>query len=311
MRGGISDEYEVSLQTGGAVLASLADRGYPFRDILITKDGTWHSDGVPTTPARVARTVDVVWNALHGHFGEDGKIQQIFETHRIPYTGSPPFVSAIGLHKDHTRVVLHEAGVRVPAGTTVFRDEHPHAAAQRVLSLFHPPYVIKPVAGGSSIGVAVAESTLDLVAALEKIHHTHGTALVEERLVGDELVVGAVASHDGTWNILQPLKVSVSEHSGFFTHEEKLSEAPPVAPVAQVGEGDSVVSMMRQALCALGARHYATADFILTPEGAHILEVNTQPALASHGAFSRMLATCGASFDDFVDHTIGLALAEK
>ncbi|MHB8651575.1 MAG: D-alanine--D-alanine ligase family protein [Minisyncoccota bacterium] len=310
VRGGTSDEYDVSLKTGGAVLASLAERGYPFRDILITKDGTWHSDGAPTTPGRVAQTVDVVWNALHGHFGEDGKIQQIFETHRIPYTGSSSFVSAMGLHKGHARVLLHEAGMHIPRGTTVFRDERPHAAAQRVLALFHPPYIVKPIAGGSSIGVAIAESTSDLMVALEKIHHTHGTALVEERLAGDEVIVGAVASRDGTWNILRPFKVAVSEHLGFFTYQEKSSTAS-FTLIEDTAEGERVASLMRQALHALGARHYATADFIATPRGVYILEVNTQPGLAAHGAFSRMLAACDTTFDDFVAHTIELALAEK
>ena len=99
VRGGPSSEYEVSLKTGANVLSHL--RGdklnsiYKTIDILIDKNGIWHKNGIPTTIEKIFHSVDVIFNALHGDYGEDGKIQQVFDQWQIPYTGSGAFASAL------------------------------------------------------------------------------------------------------------------------------------------------------------------------------------------------------------------------
>ena len=83
LRGGPSSEHEVSLRSGGAVLKNLPEK-YRGVDIVVTKEGLWHIDGILVSPPRVAQRVDVVVNALHGEYGEDGKVQKILKTHGIP-----------------------------------------------------------------------------------------------------------------------------------------------------------------------------------------------------------------------------------
>src|SRR3989344_2028477 len=98
MRGGLGAEYDVSLRTGQSVLEHLPE-DYRGHDLLITKDGTWHLGGLPIRVSDVAKRVDVVFNSLHGEFGEDGKVQRILEDHCIPYTGSGVVASALGMNK--------------------------------------------------------------------------------------------------------------------------------------------------------------------------------------------------------------------
>src|SRR5258708_6070226 len=87
LRGGVSSEYEVSLSTGAAVLKNLPDKYEPV-DILIDKGGVWHYAGLPYAPEKILPHVDVIFNALHGYYGEDGKVQQFLDAHSMPYTGS-------------------------------------------------------------------------------------------------------------------------------------------------------------------------------------------------------------------------------
>ena len=87
VRGGPGHEYEVSLKTGQSVLKYLAPEKYQVKDILITRDGTWHVNGLETTPDRLTPQVDLIFNALHGEYGEDGEIQALLDDLGIPYTG--------------------------------------------------------------------------------------------------------------------------------------------------------------------------------------------------------------------------------
>ena len=95
IRGGISGEYDVSLKTGGAVLRHLPSHYTPV-DILIDKKGVWHRGGIAHAPEKALSHVDVVFNALHGYYGEDGKLQKFLDHLQVPYTGSGAIPSADG-----------------------------------------------------------------------------------------------------------------------------------------------------------------------------------------------------------------------
>ncbi|MCX6712315.1 MAG: D-alanine--D-alanine ligase, partial [Candidatus Vogelbacteria bacterium] len=99
LRGGIGHEYEVSLKTGASVLKNLPADKYQSVDMLLSRDGTWHVNGLPMSPEKAARSVDVIFNALHGEFGEDGQVQQILDYLAVPYTGSGTVASALGMDK--------------------------------------------------------------------------------------------------------------------------------------------------------------------------------------------------------------------
>ena len=115
LRGGPSLEHEVSLKTGESVLRNLPEK-YSAKDIFISKDGEWHLDGRPVHHERIFRHIDVIFNALHGEYGEDGKVQQLLEAFGVPYTGSGVMASALGMNKILARRAFKGAGLKVPSG---------------------------------------------------------------------------------------------------------------------------------------------------------------------------------------------------
>src|SRR3989344_1331585 len=100
LRGGPSAEYEISLLTGENGLKYLPPVKYQTHDILLSRDGVWHLNGFPSSPEKIFRKVDLIFNALHGEYGEDGKVQQFLETHSIPYTGSGAVALGLALRKN-------------------------------------------------------------------------------------------------------------------------------------------------------------------------------------------------------------------
>src|SRR3989338_8264248 len=114
LRGGPSNEHEVSLKTGAAVLANLAEERFIARDIYIDKSGQWHERGRPIQPERTLRQLDVVLIALHGAYGENGEVQRLLERFSVPYAGSDSFGSYLAMHKVMSKVHAKEAGLLTP-----------------------------------------------------------------------------------------------------------------------------------------------------------------------------------------------------
>jgi len=311
MRGGISDEYDISLKTGGAVLKVLAENGGKPRDILITKDGTWHLDGVPVVPENIARQVDVMWNGLHGEYGEDGKVQQLLETLKVPYTGSRPFASALGMNKQLSKRRFLDAGLLTPQGFVVNRGERGEDTARSIFQKMAPPYIVKPLTGGSSIGVVMARTPGQLAALIAGLLASSESIIVEEYIRGREVVAGAVEVGDGMIHSLRPLSVTLPDGEHVFTQNLKHSPGDLYAPVESRAQHDDIAYAMRTLARELSIRHYFTADFISSPHGLYILEVNTLPGLSSTSAFSRMLHEQDSNLGEFVEHMLLLALEGK
>ncbi|MDE1941489.1 MAG: D-alanine--D-alanine ligase, partial [Patescibacteria group bacterium] len=117
MRGGPSAEYEVSLATGSNVLKALRNRHwerYEPVDVLIDRAGAWHADGVPIEPMEAMRRTDVIFNALHGAYGEDGKVQTMLEAHAMPFTGSGALASAVAMNKILSKEIAKRHGIKSP-----------------------------------------------------------------------------------------------------------------------------------------------------------------------------------------------------
>jgi len=165
LRGGPSNEYEVSLKTGGAVLKNLP-RHYKGIDILIDKEGKWHAGGLPTTLGRISRKVDVVFNALHGYYGEDGKVQKVFEQFGVPYTGSDVMASVIGMNKLFTKKHFKKSGLTIPAHRIIKETDDIEKQIHSVFRELPQPSVIKPVSGGSSVGIYIAHNFNELLDAI-------------------------------------------------------------------------------------------------------------------------------------------------
>lgn len=308
VRGGPSSEYAISLKTGENILRALDEERYLPIDILLTTRGEWYMNGVRTSLGDIAAHVDVVWNALHGTFGEDGKVQQLFETFGIPYTGSGVLASALGMNKELAKERFRESGLRTPSSTLVEKQSDSGEVAFQRFRYGGLPVVVKPLAGGSSIAVSIARTFKELREAIEDAA-VHGDVLIEECIEGVDATVGVIEDANGGHYALHPVEIIPPKDNAFYDYDAKYGgESEMICPGRFTAEiARELQEMAIRAHRAIGARHYSRSDFIVSPRGIYILEINTLPGMSV--LFPRSLKASGAEFGEFLDHIVELAVS--
>lgn len=314
LRGGPSDEYDVSLETGAAVLKYLDEDRYRPRDVLIDKEGVWHTHGTATTPERALSGIDVVFIAMHGEYGEGGEVQELLDAHAIPYTGSGVVSARVAMDKGTTRSHLSPIkGIKMPTHVVIHADEDPdmQSVSQDIFSQFGPPYIVKPLRGGSSLGVTVAHSANELPEKLQKGLDTYGSLIVEQFITGKEGTCGVVENlrNEQTY-ALPPIEIRAKKEGGFWDYESKYDDSTEeICPGNFTDEEKDVLQRAaREVHEQLGLSHYSRSDFIIAPSGIYFLEVNTLPGLTPTSLLPKAVDAVGVSFSGFIDHLLQLAL---
>jgi D-alanine-D-alanine ligase len=288
LMGGWSAEREVSLRSGKACADALERTGYRVSRVDANRD-------IATTLS--ALKPDVALNVLHGRPGEDGTLQGMLEVLGIPYTHSGVLASALAIQKEVAKTVLKTAGVPVPGGRVAPRKE----VAKR--HLLPPPYVIKPVAEGSSVGVfIVREDHTHPPQELTRSDWPFGDRiLVEPYIPGKELTCAVMGEQAlGVIEIVPTVK--------FYDYEAKYAPGgsrhllPAPIPPAVYKE---VQRLALAAHRALGCRGVTRSDFRYDDSldgatGLFCLEVNTQPGMTETSLVPEMAQHAGISFDELV-----------
>jgi D-alanine-D-alanine ligase len=241
---------------------------------------------------------DVAFNSLHGRFGEDGTIQGLLEILRIPYTHSGVLASALAMQKDRAKVVMKAAGVTVPEGLVVNRFE---AVKAHVLA---PPYVIKPVAEGSSVGVIIVrEDRAHPPQELTREDWPHGEqVLVEKYIPGREITCAVMGDRALDVIDIRPAK------GLFYDYDAKYAKGGSIHVLpAELSPNvyQRVQELALTAHQALGCRGVSRADLRYddTPGGTGevvVLEVNTQPGMTETSLVPEIAAYAGYSFGELV-----------
>lgn len=310
LRGGPSSEYDVSLKTGASVLNALDRDKYDPRDLFISRTGEWHLHGVPVDPERALRGVDVAFNAMHGEFGEDGQVQRLLERLGVPYTGSSALASAVAFNKQHTKEAVEKLGVKTAHGMVLEQPDSLEELAHKLFRSFPHPAIIKPIAKGSSIGVAKADSYHSLQKALEQAFAISSQVLIEEYIRGREATVGvAEAFRNEPVYAFLPVEIRLPPGSPFYDYHTKYHGVPEfVIPAGFTREQkDELADMAKKVHTGLGLSHYSRSDFIVSKRGIYFLEVNTLPDMFDSSEFTHMLHAVGSKISDFVHHVIQLA----
>ncbi len=315
MRGGVGGEYEISLKTGSSVLKNIPQDKYCIFDVLVTKDGQWHLNGIPTTPAKLVNRVDVVFNALHGEYGEDGKVQRTLEQFGIPYTGSSVFASAIALNKALSKYYFKQVEIKTPECLLINGGDDVENEVRRVFRKLPSPYVVKPISSGSSVGVSIVRDFDSLIKAVRNaLLHTYKMVLVEEYISGREITCGVIdGMSEGEPYATVPVEIITPEEIEFFDYEAKYnSRTLKVCPANLLPNTTKKIQEHAvKAHKALGMRHYSCSDFILSRRGLYILETNSLPGLTEESLLPKALETAGLEFPKFLDYVITLALERK
>lgn len=289
LRGGPSSEYDVSLKTGQAVINNLPENKYQPVDILITRDGTWHIAGAPVTVGEAAVQVDVFFNALHGEYGEDGTVQRILDGLLVPYTGSGAFASSLGMQKHQAKEYFRHEGIKLPRHTLVCFGDDLAAKAKEIFNTMGPPWIVKPNDRGSSVGVFKVNLLQDLPGAIEQAFDTSPNILVEEFVRGRDVSCGVLENFKGNnWH-------------AFTT---------PIGDLT-AWEVDQIKQIAIKAHQTLGMRHYSESDFVVSPKGVYLLEINSLPGLHDTALLPQAAKVEGLSYPEFLDHVLNLALGQK
>ncbi|MBI5457276.1 ATP-grasp domain-containing protein [Candidatus Kaiserbacteria bacterium] len=313
LRGGTSSEYDLSLKTGAAMLAALPEDRYDTRDIFVDKRGYWHLRGAPVDASRALSQIDVVLNALHGGVGEDGTVQRILERAGVPYAGARPQGASLSLNKVRAREALQRAGIRMPQAVsfTLGNELTTGEMAQFTFSQFGPPYVVKPVQEGSSTGIRMAMTPLELPDVIGDVLDAFGAALVEQYIRGEEANVGVIEDfRNEELYVLPPAQVVLPEGSRFIepSHHHEGTLRHTVPSNFTHAQKQAIAELARAAHRALGLSHFSRADMILTPRTVYLLEVDTIPGLYPGASFQPMLESVGSSVPEFLEHAIKLAM---
>lgn len=311
LRGGPSDEHEVSLKTGANVLSHLQRDPYRPIDVFIDRQGVWHVRGVPITPERALSATDVVFNAMHAQYGEDGTVQRLLDRLGVAYTGSGALASALAMNKALTKDLLAVRGVRMARSTTIVVSPSLERDIIEVFRTFPQPSVVKPSSSGSSVGVSIARSFNEFVAAVKKAFQHSSQVLVEEFIKGKDATVGVIDRLRGQKHYgLPPVEIVPPTTCTFFDYTAKYGgESIEQCPGNFTRhETDELVRVARLAHEVLGLRHYSRSDFMVTPQGeVYFLETNTLPGLTHESLLPKSLAAVGITVPQFIDHVIDLA----
>ena len=290
LMGGLSAEREVSLNSGKGCADALEGQVGRVSRIDAGRD-------LANVLGGLVRP-DVVFNALHGRWGEDGCVQGILEWLRIPYTHSGVLASALAMDKAKSKAVLAAAGIPVPGGGLFDRHE---VARDHVMA---PPYVIKPNAEGSSVGVfLVTEGANRPPQEVGANDWTYGEqVMVEPFIAGRELAVAVLGEADGP----RALTVTdITPTKGFYDYEAKYAPGGSVHELPARLKPDVFEMALRlseRAHEALGCRGVSRSDFRYddVKDVLVLLEVNTQPGMTSTSLVPEQAAHVGMSYEDLV-----------
>jgi D-alanine-D-alanine ligase len=288
LMGGWSNEREVSLSSGRGCAQALRNAGYRVTDIDMGRD---------VAQVLAELRPDVVFNALHGTFGESGMIQGLLELLEIPYTHSGVLASALAMDKHQAKIMFKAVGIPVTDHLIVPRQE---AARTHVMA---PPYVIKPIADGSSFGVFIVKGDAS---------HPPQEILREDWNGGEDVMVERyIPGRELTCAVMGDVALGVTEivtDLAFYNYEAKYIKGGSnhliPAPVSSKVY-DKVQKMSLKAHAALGCRGVTRADFRFNDaagaDGELVcLELNTQPGMTETSLVPEQARYAGHSFEELV-----------
>ncbi|HIG84457.1 MAG TPA: D-alanine--D-alanine ligase [Verrucomicrobia bacterium] len=289
--GGPGNEREVSMASGKGVSQSLSEKGATVIEICI-EDRNFELN----------EEVDLVFNVIHGTFGEDGSLQKILNERRVPYTGAGATSSELAFDKGLSKKCFVENGVSTPLFEFVSKDDG-------VLPSLNKPFVIKPPKEGSSVGVHIIKNEESISEAIEDAAKYDDIILVEEFINGKELTVGVLNGE------ALPI-VHIQPHSGFYDMKNKYpwlgggKGSEYFCPAELDDETtNQVQGVALEAHKALGVEIYSRVDIILSEDGnPYVLEVNTIPGMTETSLLPKAAKANGIEFGDLCQQIAELSM---
>ena len=291
LMGGPGSEREVSIASGQSVSKALAEKGAAVIDVVLEDENF-----------NLEEEVDLVFNVIHGTFGEDGSIQKILNEQRIPYTGAGVTSSELAFDKLLSKKCFVEHGVSTPIFDFISTSEESKPSINK-------PYVIKPPREGSSVGVHIIKTDEEFDEAIKDVAKYDEIALVEEFISGKELTVGILNGE------ALPI-VHIQPESGFYDMSNKypwLSGGQGSKYFCPAELDDEITSKIKdlalEAHRSLGIEIYSRVDVLLSDEQIpYVLEVNTIPGMTETSLLPKAANAYGINFADLCERIAELSM---
>lgn len=289
---GISTEREISISTAKQVIANLDKNKYEICELKIDKK----EDILKIKDMNV----DLAFLALHGKFGEDGRIQAILDSMDIKYTGSKVLASGICMDKDIAKRIATTYGIRTAKWWTFRKNE------KAIYPEEYKRLIIKPNSGGSSIGVHFITNQEELDRALEDIFKIDEEAIMEEVIEGEEVSVPIINGKAYPVVKIEALK------GKYYDFTSKYADGGSKLTIPKFSENlDKELKEFTEKLYyGTKCKVYARIDYLIKDDKAYFMEVNTLPGLTSHSLLPKSLASCGMNYSEVLDLIIKLSLGE-
>lgn len=295
LMGGVSSEREVSLQSGRKIVEHLEKTQHEVLPIVISSE---------KEVIEQVKGLDFIFIALHGKFGEDGKVQAILETMELPYTGCGVLSSALCMDKMQTKRILKAEAMNAPNGILYKKGETLEKTTQRIFNKIGDfPVVVKPNCGGSSIGVTLAKNTGELEEAIKKLATYNEEILLEEYIVGTEYTVSLLGGE-----VLPILEIKPNHE--FFDYECKYeaNQAREIEAELPKNIKEQIIMKCKKCYEIFCCKGYIRIDIIIRNGTIYIIELNTLPGMTETSLFPKSAALRGISYTQLLEMMISHSL---
>ena len=291
--GGSSDEREVSMHTGLSVVDAIKD-DYVVIPIEIEEDyKTLHTQLID---------IDLVFIALHGDYGEDGRLQKYFNDYSITYTGSDYEASSIAMDKNQTKIIAQKNKIPVLEWIMLEKD------TGYDLGKIKFPLIIKPNTGGSTIGLYYIEDLIDFNNKIQKVFMHYPSIMAEKYIKAREISVPIVDGQVLPSIEIHPKGFLYDYDSKYKSNGSKYTVPANIHHSISRKISDSALLIYKK----IGCRHYARVDFLLdSKNNYYLLEINTLPGLTATSLLPKSAKSIGLSYRDLVIKIITLAMLDK
>ena len=299
LSGGVSSEREVSLQSGDQVYEALDKDRYH----ILRYDPKTDLEKLVGNASKI----DVALITLPGPYGEDGTVQGLLDLLNIPYQGSGVLGSALAMNKAVTKQLYEKAGLPVPPYIICGRNDNVDVAAW--VTQIGLPLVVKPVTGGSSVGMSIVRSAADLQSALDKAFDYDSAVMIETYIAGTELTGGVIGNEE--LEALPIIEIIPDPTREFFDYKAKYT--PGVTKEICPARIDDQLTQQAQSYAktahkALYCQGYSRTDMILKERDIYVLETNTIPGMTETSLLPQAAQVGGISFSRLMDRLIELGI---
>ncbi len=318
--GGFSDERTVSLLSAKNVLVHLSPELYHVSSLDVVSEKEWHWSGDEGAKRvlnldqdedrEFLKTFDVLFNVLHGDFGENGQLQSFLDSLGVCYTGSGVVASQLTIDKVATMKKVAVLGMKVPPFFCANKDTPIEAIAKDIQRQFGYPAIIKPNSGGSTLGVSLVQRREELAAALEKSLQFSPEIIVQQYIFGREFTCGILGnSSEEGFLTLPPVEIIIKNQIFDFNDKYFSKETQEICP-APIDRDltKKIEELALQAHHVLGCDGLSRSDFRMSGKGeVFFLETNTSPGMAEVSLCPKEALAYGMALPQFLDHIVALA----